>query len=332
MKQGNRSTVNYFYHCLISLLLPLSGLLASQPVSAHETPIALLTLSEFQSGRFFIEWNYSSANAAPPPVAEFPKHCRQHSGVLNCGTGGLHGTISLAQTDERYSAVVVQIKRNNERQQTYTLTGTHSAVILTADRILPLSQVIATYIPLGFEHILLGVDHLLFVLGLMWLVNSTRMLLHTITAFTVAHSVTLAAVTLGWIGVEEKPVNAAIALSIAIIAVEVVKYRQGKPSLSARFPWLIALAFGLLHGFGFSGALTSIGLSPENLPAALLFFNIGVELGQLCFVFLILALIWAHRNLQVRFPSWSTTAVFYAIGTIGAYWFYSRLDILINSA
>jgi hydrogenase/urease accessory protein HupE len=195
---------------------------------------------------------------------------------------------------------------------------------MTTDGKLPWQQVAASYIPLGIEHIMLGVDHLLFVLGLIVLVGSTRALVQTITSFTVAHSITLAAATLGWVGVPDKPVNAAIALSIVVLAVEVLKHRQGQPSLSARLPWLIAFGFGLLHGFGFAGAMNNVGLPPENLPMALLFFNVGVEIGQLAFVFLVLGLYHAHRKLEVMLPRWSAVTSIYAVGGIAGYWFLTR--------
>ncbi|MEE2733286.1 MAG: HupE/UreJ family protein [Pseudomonadota bacterium] len=297
---------------------------------AHETPIALLTLSERQAGLYNVEWTYSSSTNLLPPTAVFPQHCQYDHPRLQCGSDNLHGRLALLQLGERYSAAVVQIERLDKETQTYTLTGANPAIMLTPDGKLPLSQIVASYIPLGFEHIMLGVDHLLFVLGLMWLVSSRWMLFKTITAFTVAHSITLAAVTLGWLGVPEQPVNAAIALSIAIIAVEVLKYQRGEPSWSARMPWAIAFGFGLLHGFGFAGALTGIGLPAENLPAALLFFNVGVELGQISFVVIVLMLLWSHRSLQSHFPRWSETAAIYGIGTLGCFWFLTRLDLILN--
>jgi hypothetical protein len=299
---------------------------------AHETPIALLTLSERQAGLYNVEWTYSSSTNQFPPTPIFPAHCQYDYPRLQCGEAGLHGTLALEKLGERYSAAVIQISRLNNKTLTYTLTGANPEIVITANGKLPISQVIASYVPLGFEHIMLGVDHLLFVLGLMWLVSSRWMLIKTITSFTVAHSITLAAVTLGWVGVPEKPVNAAIALSIAIVAVEVLKYKQGQPSLSSRMPWAIAFGFGLLHGFGFANALTGIGLPTENLPAALLFFNVGVELGQISFVLIVLALLWSHRMLKTSFPRWSESAAIYGIGTIGCFWFMTRFNMILMSS
>lgn len=155
-------------------------------------------------------------------------------------------------------------------------------------------------------------------------------LVKTITAFTIAHSLTLAAATLGWVGVPEAPVNAAIALSIVIVAVEVINERRGEPSWTGRYPWAVAFGFGLLNGFGFAGALTNIGLPPENVPAALLFFNVGVEIGQISFVLLVLALVWSHRRLQAELPRWSETLGVNTMGAIASFWFISRLvNILV---
>ena len=304
----------------------------SSSAFAHNTPIALLTLTERQVGVFSVDWTYSSTSNVNPPTPEFPAHCQLNENRLICGEQGLVGTLAMQQLGLRYSAAVVQIQHLDGKSTAYTLTGANPAITLTATGKLPWQQVLASYVPLGFEHILLGVDHLLFVLGLMWLVSSTSMLIRTITAFTVAHSLTLAAVTLGWIGVPEQPVNAAIALSIAIVAVEVLKHQRGEKCLSAQLPWAIAFGFGLLHGFGFAGALTNIGLPQANVPAALLFFNVGVELGQLAFVLMVLALAWSHRILQANLPLWTRPATVYGMGAIGSFWFISRLHLILTGA
>jgi hypothetical protein len=180
------------------------------------------------------------------------------------------------------------------------------------------------YVGLGIEHILLGVDHLLFVLGLLLIVRGPWMLVKTITAFTLAHSITLALATLGVVHVPARPVDAAIALSIVFLAAEILHARQGRPGLAARKPWVVAFAFGLLHGLGFAAALTQLGLPQSESPLALLFFNVGVEIGQLMFVGVFLALGWALRQLQVTWPRWSEAVPAYAIGTIAAFWFIER--------
>jgi hydrogenase/urease accessory protein HupE len=304
-------------------------LFAPQWCLSHETPIALLEIRETRPGIYLTYWTYSSSTNMQPPTAVYPEQCQHDEPRLECGETGLFGRLSFERLGLSYSAVVVRITRLNQSTQSITLTGAEPSVVLTPDGRLPLSQVFASYVPLGFEHILLGIDHLLFVLGLMLLVNQVSTLIKTITAFTIAHSITLAAATLGWVGVPEAPVNAAIALSIVIVAVEVIQERRGEPSWTGRYPWAVAFGFGLLHGFGFASALTDIGLPPENVPAALLFFNVGVEIGQVCFVLLVLALLWSHRRLQAELPRWSETFGVYAMGTVASFWFINRLANII---
>ena len=180
-----------------------------------------------------------------------------------------------------------------------------------------------TYGALGVEHILLGIDHLLFVLALLLIVSGWRKLVATITAFTVAHSITLALATLGFVNVPQAPVEAVIALSILFVAVEIVHWRQGREGLTRRRPWVVAFLFGLLHGLGFAGALTEIGLPEHAIPLALLFFNIGVEIGQLLFIAVILAAIPGLRRLSL--PEWAWRIPVYSIGGLAAFWTIERI-------
>ena len=190
-------------------------------------------------------------------------------------------------------------------------------------------EVITTYTTLGIEHILAGFDHLLFVLALVLLVQGTRRLLLTITAFTVAHSLTLAGATLGWVHVPGPPVEASIALSIVFVASEIVHTRQGRYSVTQHYPWVVAFTFGLLHGFGFAGALAEVGLPQASIPIALLFFNVGVEIGQLLFVGAVLAVIavgWrAAQPLRGAHPAWIWRIVPYAIGGLASFWLVERV-------
>jgi hydrogenase/urease accessory protein HupE len=190
-------------------------------------------------------------------------------------------------------------------------------------------EVAQTYTVLGIEHILSGFDHLLFVLALVILVKGTRRLIATITAFTAAHSLTLFAATLGWIHIAGPPVEAVIALSIVFVAGEVVHARQGRPGLTQRYPWIIAFAFGLLHGLGFAGALAEVGLPPLSIPMALLFFNVGVEIGQLVFIAGVLAAIAVARRigrrLKIDAPSWWWRVPPYAIGGVASFWVVQRV-------
>ena len=190
-------------------------------------------------------------------------------------------------------------------------------------------EVVRTYTILGIEHILSGFDHLLFVLALVLLVQGTRRLLVTITAFTAAHSLTLAGATLGWVHVPGPPVEASIALSIVFVASEIVHTRQGRYSVTQHYPWVVAFTFGLLHGFGFAGALAEVGLPQSSIPIALLFFNVGVEIGQLLFVGAVLAVIavgWrAGQRLRLSQPAWLWRIAPYAIGGLASFWLVERV-------
>jgi hydrogenase/urease accessory protein HupE len=180
------------------------------------------------------------------------------------------------------------------------------------------------HLTLGIEHILTGIDHLLFVLCLLILVDGWRRLVTTVSAFTVAHSLTLGAATLGLATVPQAPVEAVIALSIVFVAGEIVHGVRGRPGITARAPWAIAFVFGLLHGFGFAGALLEAGLPDNAVPLALLFFNLGVEVGQLAFVVLVLVALQAWRRLPLRAPAWTSAAVAYLVGSVAMYWTIER--------
>ena len=187
-------------------------------------------------------------------------------------------------------------------------------------------EVAWSYLVLGIEHILGGIDHLLFVLALLLIVHGGRRIVATVTAFTVAHSITLVGATMGWIHVPGPPVEAIIALSIAFVAMEILHGLDGRPGLTARAPWIVAFSFGLLHGFGFAGALEEVGLPQTAIPTALLMFNVGVEVGQLIFVgaFLALRLLWS-RALRAPAAQWMTRTASYGIGTVAMYWVIERV-------
>jgi hydrogenase/urease accessory protein HupE len=189
---------------------------------------------------------------------------------------------------------------------------------------------VPAYLMLGIEHILTGFDHLSFVLGLLLLVRSKLTLVKTITAFTVAHSITLAAAALGYVHVNPAVIEALVAFSIVFVALELVRAYRGQFGLTARYPWLIAFTFGLLHGFAFAGSLAQIGLPEHNIPLSLLLFNIGVELGQLLFVMAVLSLIWLLRRLPRGLPHWTTWIPPYAIGGLASFWVIQRLHFLTN--
>ena len=240
-------------------------------------------------------------------------------------SGGVEGkTLKFDGLAETGNQALVRLKRLDGSEQLFKVAATDPtlAVPKQPDSI----GVSARYTQLGIEHILFGFDHLLFVAALVMLVANFRMLLWTITSFTVAHSITLALVTLDVISIPVPPVEAFIALSIMFVAVEIVHQRQGKPSLASRKPWLVAFIFGLLHGLGFASALAEVGLPQNNIPLALLFFNVGVEVGQLLFVAALLALAAAIRRFanptQLQRAAIAGT---YAIGGLASYWLLDRV-------
>ena len=188
------------------------------------------------------------------------------------------------------------------------------------------------YTLLGIEHILEGFDHLLFVFALILIVSNGWLLVKTITAFTVAHSITLALASLGLVSFPPRPVEAAIALSIVFLAVEVLHRREGRVGLTYRAPWLVAFGFGLLHGFGFAGALSDIGLPQAEIPIALLFFNIGVEIGQLLFVLVIVVLGHVLRRANVAWLEKAGVVNAYIIGTVAMFWLFERLGAMVLAA
>jgi hydrogenase/urease accessory protein HupE len=247
--------------------------------------------------------------------------------TVKCAGGLTRGTIHIAGLTATTTDVLVRVERLDGTTQVTRLTpSAPSFVVEAAPRAM---QVAATYLILGVEHILLGIDHLLFVLALLILVKGTRRLLATVTAFTVAHSLTLAGATLGFVHMPGPPVEAAIALSIVFVAAEIMHSRQGKAGLTERFPWVVAFSFGLLHGFGFASALSDVGLPQAAIPIALLFFNVGVELGQLLFiasVFVVIALARrVMRRSRVWQPAWAWRIPPYAIGSVAMFWVIQRI-------
>lgn len=246
--------------------------------------------------------------------------------------GGFAGqAVSIEGLSATSTDVLVRIESLAGAIQTERLSPTMTSFVIQA--VPGAGEVAATYLQLGVEHILFGFDHLLFVLALVILVKTWSRVAITVTAFTIAHSITLAAATLGFVNVPGPPVEAAIALSIMLISVEILNARGGKQSLTARLPWLVAFSFGLLHGFGFAGALAEVGLPQHAIPIALLFFNVGVEIGQLIFVAAVLSLTSLLRyvasqvlkpaRIQRTFDRLDVTAA-YTIGTTAAYWLVER--------
>lgn len=238
--------------------------------------------------------------------------------------GGLTGTpIAIIGLSGTYTDVLLRLQRLDGAEITHRLTAARPSYTVAANP--SIWQVGWTYFVLGIEHILLGIDHLLFVLALLLIVADWRKLIGTITAFTVAHSITLALATLGFVNVPGPPVEAIIALSIVFVAAELIRGQQGKSGLTARWPWVVAFTFGLLHGFGFAGALSDVGLPQTSIPMALLTFNLGVEAGQLLFVMAALCVYWVSVRIRIKPPKWAFGIPAYVIGGVAAFWMIERV-------
>ena len=241
--------------------------------------------------------------------------------------GGLADqTIHIDGLRTTLTDVLVRVERLDGTTLVSRVEPSRPSLVLVASP--TLLSVAGTYFVLGVEHILFGIDHLLFVLALLMLVKGRRRLIGTITAFTVAHSVTLAAATLGLVNVSGAPVEAVIALSIVFVAAEIVHGQRGREGVTARAPWIVALVFGLLHGFGFAGALHEVGLPGHAIPLALFLFNVGVEVGQLLFVVAALVLLALARRPLARTPRWAALAPAYAIGAVAMFWTLQRAGSL----
>ena len=249
-------------------------------------------------------------------------------GTLQCDGGIAGKTLSMAGLETTVTDVLLRVHHADGRIESHLLRPASPAATLGA--VTTAGQRAVTYLRLGIEHILLGVDHLLFVLGLLLIVSDRWMLAKTVTSFTLAHSITLAIATLGYAEAPLPPLNAAIALSILFLGPEIVRVWRGETSFTIRHPWIVAFAFGLLHGFGFASGLTSMGLPSGEIPLALLLFNVGVELGQIAFVALILLLERSFRTLEIRWPRFAVALPGYVVGSLGAYWTIQRTLLLFS--
>jgi len=305
---------------------------------AHEVRPAYLELRQTGEETFAVTWKVPARGGLRLGIdAGLPGHCKTLASpstyaaddalvdrlTVSCPGGLAGGTIAIAGLDATWTDVLVRIERANGTTQIARLTP--DAPSFVVKEVPGPFEVAKTYLGLGVEHILLGIDHLLFVLALLILVDGRRRLIWTITAFTLAHSLTLAAATLGLVAVPQAPVEASIALSILFVAAEIVHARQGRPGLTARWPWIVALTFGLLHGFGFAGALAEIGLPGEAIPLALLFFNVGVEAGQLVFIAGVGLVVLSARRLLLPRPPWGWRVPAYGIGAVAAFWTIQRV-------
>jgi hypothetical protein len=309
--------------------LGLAVTLAPARVSAHEMSMAEMEVRETAPGEFF--WQWSASNDKRPMgndlTPRWPEGCAPGPNVVRCGGAGLKGTMAIDGVGKRYSAALVKIVWLDGESRVYTFTSAQPTLQLygSADDRRGRGEIARAYTILGVEHILSGFDHLLFVAGLLFLVGFNRRLIGTISAFTLAHSLTLASSVFGWITLRPAPVEAAIAMSIVLVAGEALRARD---TLARRVPALVSFLFGLVHGLGFAGALKNIGLPQRHLPLALLTFNVGVEIGQLltvCVAFLLVRIPLTQRWLgRARRPA------LYAIGCLAAYWSWSRIAAIVG--
>jgi hydrogenase/urease accessory protein HupE len=327
------------------LLAAAALALAAAPALAHEVRPGFLELKETAPGVYAFRWTAPSGGGVEVRVEPvLPEGCSLAGagreplgpgtalvrGTLRC-EGGLAGkTIAIDGLETTLTDVLVDVTHADGRVETRLLSAASPSVTLgaTATR----AQRAASYLRLGVTHILMGVDHLLFVLGLLLIVADRWMLVKTITSFTIAHSVTLAVATFGFASAPLPPLNAAIALSILFLGPEIVRTWRGETSFTIRHPWVVAFAFGLLHGFGFASGLTSMGLPGAEIPLALLLFNVGVEIGQVFFVAVILLLARSFSTLEIRWPRWAEALPGYAVGSLGAYWTLQRTAMLFGGA
>jgi hydrogenase/urease accessory protein HupE len=311
---------------LRALLGALLALLAFG-AGAHEMSMAELQLREVSRGEFLWQWMATEKRAAADDLTPaWPEGCIAEDNVLHCGEHGMTGQLSIGGVGTNYSAALVKVFWLDGQSRVYTLTAAQPTVHLygAADDKRGWGEIAFAYTVLGVEHILTGIDHLMFVISLLLLVGFNRRLVGTITAFTLAHSLTLASSALGWLTLRPPPVEATIALSIVLVAAEALHSRD---TLARRWPALVAFLFGLVHGLGFAGALKEIGLPESHMLVALLTFNVGVEIGQLLTVGVAM-LLW---RATARWPqvARARTALLYAIGVMAAYWSWLRIAAIL---
>ncbi len=321
------------------LLLALAMLVLAAPfsASAHEARPAYLQIDQVGPARYNVLWRTPLLSGMRLPVVlrfsdgiklvtepaerELPDSLVERS-IIEVPDGLVGQRITFLGLQASITDVLVRVKLKDGTVTTTLVRPSQPWIEVQAKE--SSFQVVKVFVLEGIEHILFGFDHLLFVLALMLIVRSTRTLLLTITAFTVAHSITLTFSTLGWVTLPSGPVEIMIAFSIALVAAEIVAMQRGKTSLTISAPWIVAFAFGLLHGFGFASALKDLGLPQGDIPLALFCFNVGVEIGQLMFVALMLALAALVRKL-FEVPRRALEFSAYGIGIVAAFWTLDRL-------
>lgn len=331
----------------VTLLLALLGSLSPAwlpAASAHPMAPSLLMLERLpgtdDAHHYDVTWKTPLQGAGSALRPQLPAHCHSQgepqraiegTGLssrwrINCGDQGLAGhRIAVASIDSNLGSTVLRVVDGEQTlQRVLSVTEPGLIVPERAGR----GAMFRQYLSLGIEHLLLGVDHVLFVVALCLLVRGARQLVITITSFTVGHSITLSAAVLGFVNFSQDLAEVLIAFSIVVAFAEVV--RNDPQTLIRQRPWLIGFGFGLLHGLGFAGALTGIGLPPGEIPLALLAFNLGIEVGQLALVGILLLTGLALRDagLQRIGPAWRTLPL-YGVGALVGLWFWQRVVILV---
>ncbi|HWQ92542.1 MAG TPA: HupE/UreJ family protein [Clostridia bacterium] len=314
------------------------GWLFSSPALAHEVRPAYLELRQTGTETYdalwkvpargetlrlglYVKFPSGTTNVTKPRISMLNDASTERWSISRPG-GLTGGTIHIAGLAGTMTDVLVRLDRLDGSAQIIRLTpSAPSFVVEAAPRAL---EVVRTYTVLGVEHILMGIDHLLFVLALLIITGGGWRMVKAVTAFTVAHSITLTLATLGYLHIPQPPVEAAIALSIVFVAAEIVRERRGVSGITARAPWVVAFTFGLMHGLGFASGLSEAGLPAAHIPTALLFFSIGVEVGHLLFVGVALSLIALMRRVRFVVPRWAELVPPYAIGALAMFWVIQR--------
>jgi hydrogenase/urease accessory protein HupE len=321
-----------------SALIVFVSLALTTLAQAHELRPAYLEINETAAGRYDVLWHTPlNAGVRLPIVLKLPEGAVDVTEVavrelpdsiverrfIKISDGLAGKRIDFVGLEATITDVLARVHLRDGSESTTLVHPSQAWMEIKGSR--GFLSVAGSYTLLGIEHIGFGIDHLLFVLALLIITTGTMRLIKTVTAFTVAHSITLALATLGLVHVPSKPVEATIALSIVFVAFEIIRRREGQNGITSRAPWIVAFTFGLLHGFGFAGALSEVGLPQNHIPAALFFFNVGVEIGQIAFIAAVLALIAFARRIPLRVPRWAELIPPYAIGSLAMFWVVQRV-------
>jgi hydrogenase/urease accessory protein HupE len=338
---------------LATLALACGLLLGPAIARAHPLAPSLVELRQTDGGRFAVRWKTSAFRPTGAHLAPIlPEWCArvgdqtssddasavEQRFTIDCGARGLHGaTLGVRDLDVSRTLALVRVELADGTLVRELLDGARPTMVVPERQ--SRLDVARQYLELGIEHLLTGIDHLLFVLCLCLLVRERRTLAWTITAFTAGHSVTLTLATLGFVRFPQSVAETAIALSIVLLAAELLRDDTGAETPATtpppaswirRRPWAMAFTFGMLHGLGFAGALSEVGLPPSEIPMALLTFNVGIEIGQLCFVLAVLLLARVAHPLLARLPARAVRVPAWAIGCVAAFWFWSRAGLVVH--